>query len=196
MRRGIVLLVLLLAACSTADEREPAPPPADAVVAPPVPAPAPVRAARPVDCQDGRGGGHDSAEACTADQCDKGDAAACRMAVGFDGNLFPDGDPGRLRLEEMSYPDARALILALGWIPDGEDCGGGGTDETTCADFPEINYCSGVGLGYCDIAFRRADRCLDVLTTEGPPERGVAHRPYVKDVNFRKGPCHTAPEGG
>ena len=118
------------------------------------------------------------------------------MAESFNGNLFPDGDPKAVRLEDMTYPEAREVILGMGWIPAGDDCGGGGTGETTCADFPEIDYCSGVEMGYCDMAFRRGNRCLDVLTTEGPPERGVADRPFVKDVSFRKGPCDMAPNGG
>ncbi len=117
------------------------------------------------------------------------------MAESFNGNLFPDGDPKKMRLEDMSYPDAREVILGMGWTPAGENCGGGGTGETTCADFPEIDYCSGVEMGYCAMTFRRANRCLSVLTTEGPPERSVSGRPFVKDVSFRKGPCQTQPSG-
>lgn len=196
MRRGAFLLALLLAACSGADERAPNAPPTAAVAAAPAPTPAHTSAAAPVDCGADDYGGYDNAKACYYDQCGKGDAKACRMAESYNGNLFPDGDPGKVRLEDMSYPDAREVILRMGWIPAGEDCGGGGTGETTCADFPEINYCSGVEQGYCDMAFRRGDRCLDVPTTEGPPERGVSDGPYVKDVSFRKGPCHTAPKGG
>lgn len=198
MRCVAFLLALLLAACSSADERAPDPPPAEEVAAAPAPAPTPAltSAAERVDCLDERNGGYHNAKVCYYDQCDKGDAVACRMAESYNGNLFPDGDPKGLRLEDMTYPEAREVILGMGWIPAGEDCGGGGTGETTCADFPEIDYCSGVEQGYCDMAFRRGDRCLDVLTTEGPPERGVSHRPYVKEVSFRKGPCHTAPKGG
>lgn len=196
MRRGSFLLALFLAACSASDERAPDTPPTNAVAAAPAPAPAPSPSATPVDCGDNRNGGYDNAKACYYDQCDKGDAEACQMAESFNGNLFPDGDPGKVRLEDMSYPDAREVIVGMGWIPAGEDCGGGGTGETTCADFPEIDSCSGVNEGYCAMTFRRGDRCLDVLTTEGPPERGVSHRPYVKEVSFRKGPCHTAPKGG
>lgn len=150
MLRGAILLALLLAACSGADERAPDPPPTEAVAAAPAPAPAPASAA----------------------------------------------DSKKGRLEDMTYPDAREVILMLGWIPAGEDCGGGGTGETTCADFPEIDYCSGTGMGYCTMTFRRRDRCLDVLTTEGPPERGVTGTPYVKDVSFRKGPCLMEPRRG
>ncbi|MBA4768440.1 MAG: hypothetical protein H2049_12530 [Porphyrobacter sp.] len=196
MRRGAFILALLVAACSAADERAPETPPSDAVAAVPAPAPAPTSSAAPVDCGADDYSGYDNAKACYSDQCNKGDAEACRMAESFNGNLFPDGDPETVRLEDMAYPDAREVILGMGWIPAGEDCGGGGTGETTCADFPEIDYCSGVGPGYCAMTFRRGDRCLDVLTTEGAPERGVTGRPYVKDVTFRKGPCRTAPNGG
>lgn len=149
MRRGALLLALLLAACSGADERVPDPPPTEAVVETPAPTPAPAYAA----------------------------------------------DSKKVRLEDMTYPDARAVILKLGWIPAGEDCGGGGTGETTCADFPEIDYCSGTGMGYCTMTFRRRDRCLYVTTTEGPPKRGLTDSPFVKDVSFRKGPCRTEPSG-
>jgi hypothetical protein len=149
-----------------------------------------------VDCGDARNGGYDNAKACYYDQCDKGDAEACRMAGSFNGNLSTNGDPAKARLEDMTYPEARKVILALGWIPAGEDCGGGGTGAATCTDFPEIDSCSGTGVGYCAMTFRRRDRCLDVVTTEGAPERGVADRPFVKDVSFRKGPCRTGPDGG
>ena len=195
MRRGALILALLLAACSAADERTPDTPPTDAVTAAPAstPAPSPTSAAERVECGDERYGGYDNAKSCYYDQCNKGDAEACRMAESFNGHLVPAGDPKGLRLEDMNYPQAREVILAMGWMPAGEDCGGGGTGGTTCADFPEIDSCSGTGMGYCAMTFRRGDRCLDVLTTEGPPVRGVTDRPFVNDVSFRKGLCSKDP---
>jgi hypothetical protein len=197
MRRGALILSLMLAACSGTEERAPDTPPTGAVTAASAstPAPTPASAAKRVDCGDERYGGYDNAKACYYDQCNKGDAEACRMAESFNGNLFPASEPVKVRLEDMTYPEARKVILALGWIPEGEDCVGAGTGEATCTDFPEIDSCSGTGVGYCAMTFRRGDRCLDVLTTEGAPERGVADRPFVKDVSFRKGPCRTQPDG-
>jgi hypothetical protein len=191
MRHGALILALILAACSVANERAPDTPPTNAVAA--APAPAPTSTRNPVDCGDARNGGYDNAKACYYDQCNKGDAEACRLAQSYNGNLSPDGGPKAMRLEDMVYPEARKVILAMGWMPAGEDCGGGGTGEATCVDFPEIDSCSGTGVGYCAMTFRRGDRCLDVVTTEGAPERGVADRPFVKDVSFRKGPCRTEP---
>ena len=196
MRRGAFLLALLLAACSGSDGRAPDTPPTGAVAAAPAPAPTPTQSATPVDCGDERNGGYDNAKACYYDQCNKGDAEACRMAESYNGNLFPDGEPGKVRLEDMSYPQAREVIIAMGWIPAGDGCSGFVAGDTTCSDFPEIDSCSGTGMGYCAMTFRRGDRCLDVLTTEGAPERGVTDSPFVNDVSFRKGPCGTAPEGG
>jgi hypothetical protein len=195
MRHGALILVPILAACSGADERAPDAPPTDRAIAAASAAPAPATAI-PVDCGDASNGGYDNAKACYYATCNKGDAEACRMAESFNGNVYPDGDPRAMRLEDMAYPEAREVILGMGWIPAGEDCGGGGTGEATCSDFPEIDSCSGTGMGFCAMTFRRGDRCLDVVTTEGAPERGVADRPFVKDVSFRKGPCRTGPDGG
>ena len=196
MRRGALILALILAACSGADQRAPDAPPTEPAPAVTTTAPAPAAApAHNIDCGDARNGGYDNAKTCYYDQCNKGDAEACRMAESFNGNIFPDDDTSAVRLEDMSYPEAREVIRGMGWLPAGEDCGGGGTSETTCADFPETDYCSGVELGYCGMTFRRGILCLSVLTTEGAPERGVADRPYVNDISFRKGPCQTE-QGG
>lgn len=196
MRRGALILALILAACSGAEERAPDTPPTGALATSPAPTPAIIPAAEPVDCGDARNGGYDNAKACYYDQCNKGDAEACRMAESFNGNLYPDGDPKGLRLEDMTYPEAREVIIAMGWIPAGDGCSGFIAGDTTCSDFPEIDSCSGTGMGYCAMTFRRGDRCLDVLTTEGSPQRGVTDHPFVNDVSFRKGPCGSAPSGG
>lgn len=194
MRRSASLLALLLAACSGADERAPDAPPTEAAAA--TPAPTPASAAERVDCGDERNGGYDNAKACYYDQCNKGDAEACRMAKSFNGNLFPDGDPAKVRLEGKAYSDARAVILSLGWSPLEGPCIGGGAGEATCSDFPEIGNCSGTGVGYCDMTFRRKDRCLTVVTTGGAPDRKDPEGVTVDWVRFSKAPCSKDPNGG
>ncbi|MCL9999267.1 MAG: hypothetical protein NBV68_07790 [Erythrobacter sp.] len=139
MRRGAFILALLLAACAGADERAPDTPPTSrpTVVASTAPAPADASsAATPVDCGDERNGGYDNAKACYYDQCNKGDAEACGMAESYNGNLYPDRDPKAVRLEDMTYPEAREVILGMGWIPAGEDCGGGGPAIPPVPTFP------------------------------------------------------------
>jgi len=196
MRRGAFLLALLLAACSAADERAPDTPPTDAVAAAPAATPAPASAAARVDCSDERNGGYGNAKECYFATCKQGDAEACRMAESYNGNLYPDGDPKGLRLEDMAYLDAREVILALGWSPVEGPCMGGGTGETTCSDFPEIGNCSGTGVGYCDMAFRRKDRCLAVVTTGGAPDRTDPEGVAVDWVRFSKAPCDKDPSEG
>lgn len=85
--------------------------------------------------------------------------------------LLPDGDPKSARLEGEAYPDARGVILIHGWSPVEGPCMGGGMGESTCSDFPEIGNCSGKGVGYCVMTFRREDRSLTVVTTGGAPDR-------------------------
>ncbi|WP_066525251.1 hypothetical protein [Erythrobacter sp. CCH5-A1] len=197
MRFGAILLALLLAACSGADERAPDAPPTETVaVAPaPTPVPAPSSAAVRVDCGGDDYGGYDNAKVCYYDQCDKGDAEACRMAESYNGNLFPDGDSKGLRLEDMTYSDARAVILSLGWSPLEGPCIGGGAGEAACSDFPEIGNCSGTGVGYCDMTFRREDRCLTVVTTGGAPDRTDPEGVAVEWVRFSKASCNKDPNG-
>lgn len=201
MRCGAFILALPLAACSGAGDNAPDAPPTDAVAAVSAPtpapaAPAPAAAAERVDCLDERNGGYGNAKACFYDQCDKGDAEACRMAESFNGNLFQEGDPAKVRLEDMAYSDAREVILSLGWSPLEGPCMGGGAGEATCSDFPEIGNCSGTGVGYCDMTFRREDRCLTVVTTGGAPDRTDPEGVAVEWVRFSKAPCSKDPNGG
>ncbi len=241
MRRGALILALILAACSGAEERAPDTPPTGAVAAAPAPTPAPTSAAKPVDCGDERNGGYDNAKVCYYDQCNKGDAEACRMAESFNGNLYPtylldtvdcgDGSgtgprhtkscwiaacragnrdacdiaesdrplhvifgvsPGSQKLESMAYIDAREEILSMGWRPVEGPCSGGGVGES-CPDFPEVGNCQGTGIAYCDMTFRRADRCLVVVTTGGYPSRTSPDDTNVAWVRFHKAPCKKDP---
>jgi hypothetical protein len=240
MRCGAFILALLLVACSDADEQAPDTPPTGAVAAAPAPAPAPIPAIEPVDCGDERNGGYGNAKVCYYDQCNKGDAEACRMAETYNGNLYPsylldtvdcgDGSgtgprhskscwieacrqgireacdiatserPLRAifgvadtapRLEEMNYLDARKVIIRLGWQPLDGNCDA--ISQATCIDFPEIGNCSGTGLGFCDMHFRRGKRCLTIVTTGDTPDRAQPDRTSVEWVRFTKAPCAKDP---
>jgi hypothetical protein len=197
MRRGALILALMLAACSGADERAPDTPPTGAVAAAPAPTPAPARtsAAARVDCQDERNGGYDNAKVCYYDQCDKGDLEACGMAESFNGNMFQEGGadpPEGLPVEEMSYLDARKIILGKGWVPLQGPCSGF-TANDSCSDFPEVGYCQGTGLAHCDMNFRRGERCLVVVTTGGYPNPAYPEDSLVQWVRFHDAPCKKDP---
>lgn len=198
MRFVALAFVVLLAACLPPQQQGASADPTPASVqasSPASPALAPSPAATPVDCQDEQSGGYGNAKECYYATCKQGDAEACRMAESFNGNLFPEGDPNAVRLVDMTYPEAREVIVGMGWIPAGNgSCSGWVPGDNTCADFPEIDDCSGTGMGYCAMTFLRGDRCLDVLTIEGRPKRGVTDSPFVNDVSFRKGPCGTEPK--
>ena len=88
------------------------------------------------------------------------------------------------KLENGYYASAREIILRNGWKPLGGICEGVLAD--TCAKFPEIDVCSGVYPGYCDLKFFRRNRCLFVLTIGGWPGDKYTQ---VKDVTFRRGRC-------
>lgn len=198
MRRVALLLALLLAACSGADERAPDTPPTEAVAVAPAPAPAPASAAERVDCGGDDYGGYDNAKVCYYDQCDKGDLKACRMAESYNGNMFQVGGadpPEGLPVEEMNYLDAREIILAKGWVPLDGRCSGF-TANDTCSDFPEIGYCQGTGLAHCDMNFRRGARCLVVITTGGYPNPAKREDSRVEWVRIDDAPCSKDPNGG
>jgi hypothetical protein len=99
------------------------------------------------------------------------------------------------KLEGMDYRKARTRIVALGWQPLSGDCGGGGTSDTLCRQYPEIGNCSGSGVGYCDMTFIKADRCLLVLTTGGAPQSRAGGGAIVHDVTFSRGKCSKDPNG-
>jgi len=93
--------------------------------------------------------------------------------------------PGKL--EHMDYFHARKVILSYGWNPVSGPCLQ--VSEDTCARFPEIESCSGVGPGFCAMIFARQNRCLVVTTRGGAPEGGKEGDTYVDSVMFDRGPC-------
>jgi hypothetical protein len=89
-------------------------------------------------------------------------------------------------LEHMDYASARKVILADGWSPVLGHCEQ--VSKDTCARFPEIDSCSGVGLGYCGMVFVKQRKCLYVVTTGGQPDGGGKYL-TVETVTFRHGQC-------
>jgi hypothetical protein len=90
------------------------------------------------------------------------------------------------KLEQMAYPSARKVILGYGWRPVSGPCQ---LRPETCAQFPEIEACSGTGLGYCAMVFVRKDKCLFIRTTGGEPLVAHEDETQVDHVSFRAGPC-------
>lgn len=132
----------------------------------------------------------DNAKTCFVMACRMGDQASCRMAATYNGNLSPTGkanQPGRL--EGMDYFSARKIILRHGWEPVQGTCEGGGSSEDVCREFPEIGNCQGTGIAFCDMRFRRDGRCLDLVTTGGPPDLDGPGDTHVDSVAFLRGPC-------
>lgn len=76
------------------------------------------------------------------------------------------------RLEALELPAARKRLLAQGWQPaelsreqdQGED---GMRDALIAAGFPEIEGCSGTGMGYCNYHYRNPAGDRLQLTTAG-----------------------------
>ena len=99
--------------------------------------------------------------------------------------------PGAVKLEDMAYDEARAVILGHGWKAFPDKCGGPPVDAATCARYPELGYCQGTGRGQCGMKFTKADRCLFLSTVESPPGGGytviteaiVAHGPCSKELD-------------
>lgn len=145
-----------------------------------------------VDCGDGSGSGPKHTKSCYFAACRDGYRAACDIAASPRTlrEIFGSADAAP-RLEDMDYLEARKVILALGWQPLGGPCEG--VSQATCTGFPEIGNCSGTGLGYCDMTFRRADRCLVVVTTGGSPDRSGPGGTSVDWVRFYKAPCAKDP---
>ena len=145
-----------------------------------------------VDCGDGSGSGPRHAKSCYFVACRDGNRAACDIAFSPRTlrEIFGRADAAP-RLEEMNYLDARKAILARGWQPLDGPCEG--IPDRVCADFPEIGNCMGTGLGFCDMTFRRGDRCLTVVTTDGWPDRAEPDGTPVDWVRFSKGPCAKDP---
>ena len=91
-----------------------------------------------------------------------------------------------VKLEHIAYPSARRVILSSGWRPVSGPCEQVG--EETCARYPEIEGCTGVGSpNRCGMAFRKQGRCLYIGTTGEPDGDFAGVR--VDGVTFRPGPC-------
>lgn len=144
-------------------------------------------------CGDGSGSGPKHAKSCYFVACRDGNRAACDIAASPRTlrEIFGSADAAP-RLEDMDYLAAREVIVGLGWQPLGGPCEGL-TNDAVCAEFPEIGNCSGTGLGYCDMTFRRADRCLVVVTTGGSPDRSQPRGTSVDWVRFYRAPCAKDP---
>lgn len=96
------------------------------------------------------------------------------------------------RLENMEYLKARKVILSYGWAPVRGDCSGPDVDDHICATYPEIGNCTGVGIGYCDMTFKRGTQCLSLVTIGGAPQDRPADT-EVRDVSFWRSRCAKNP---
>jgi hypothetical protein len=97
------------------------------------------------------------------------------------------------RLEGMDYVPARRAILGFGWVPAAGPCDGEQVDASECASFPEIDTCSPVWPAYCHMVFARANLCLDLTTSAGPPEAGQEESDtHILNVSFHRGSCWRA----
>lgn len=89
------------------------------------------------------------------------------------------------RLEGMDYNEARKIIVGeYGWTPQQGACEGAGAIAESCRSFPEVETCSGTGLGLCTMFFSRLKRCLLIATIGGPPDRVRDGEPAVQHVFF------------
>ncbi len=74
------------------------------------------------------------------------------------------------RLESLDLPEARKRLLAQGWRPrtvgarEGED---GIRDALVRGGYPEVEECSGTGMGYCNFLYENAAGANLTLTTGG-----------------------------
>lgn len=91
------------------------------------------------------------------------------------------------KLAHMDYFLARKAIVKDGWKPVSGPCEQ--VSEEECAQFPEIDACSGVAPGYCALAFQKQDRCLYVTTTGGWPKGRERTDVHVEEATPRPGPC-------
>ena len=122
-----------------------------------------------------------------------------RILVGADGALelaalpamdsYCDRRAKLPRLEAVALPLARKRLLAQGWRarpsdPDGDEGEDGMRDALRGLGFPEVEGCSGTGMGYCNYHYRNAAGDALQLTTAGeyvPPgvDQAEANWPNV-----------------
>ena len=100
------------------------------------------------------------------------------------------------KLEGMEYPKARKIILGYGWVLSPGNCTGIDRNyDNSCARFPEIENCSGTGVGYCDMDFAKPGQCLTVTTVGGPPgNAGKGEETIVDEIYFSRHRCLTTTE--
>lgn len=128
-----------------------------------------------------------------------------RLVVGADGGLelaaLPAidsycGQRAKLpRLEAMALPAARERLLAQGWQgrqsdPDADEGEDGMRDALRKLGFPEVEGCSGTGMGYCNYHYRNAAGDALQLTSAGeyvPPgvDQAEANWPRVAGYSVR-----------
>lgn len=92
------------------------------------------------------------------------------------------------KLEGMPYLQARKVILSYGWKSFPGACSGPDVNRRTCAMYPEVGHCTGIGVGLCQMKFTRRNRCLMVTTIGGAPQ---AHEgdTVIQEILFRRGQC-------
>lgn len=129
--------------------------------------------------------------------------AQARLRVDPDGGLelaalpatdrYCGGRASLPRLEALELPAARERLLGQGWRPaesgreEGED---GMRDALIAAGFPEVEVCSGTGMGYCNYHYRNPAGDRLQLTTAGEyvtdePGDGGTHWPRVAGHSLR-----------
>ena len=107
------------------------------------------------------------------------------------------------KLENLSYPNARSIVLGNGWKPQAGHCasgmaslniGIGGAPEVPtksfCRPYPEIKSCN-VYMTSCTMHFQKAERCLELVAESddnNTPLDPVSNL-RVYSVSFRKSRC-------
>ena len=89
------------------------------------------------------------------------------------------------------YLTLRDAMLDDGWTPVAGACQG--VFNVPCEDFPEIENCTGTGLGFCDMTFERNQSCLSVVITDGPPSLEDRQDAPVYSTRKYAKPCRSNP---
>ena len=114
---------------------------------------------------------------------------SCERRVVRAGSSASTSGADNRKLEGMGYDQARAIVRGYGWSPFPGPCDGPGVTKETCEGFPEVELCSGTGVGLCTMRFAKPERCLTLVTVGGPPASTADGEPTVRDVTFGEGPC-------
>lgn len=100
-----------------------------------------------------------------------------------------DRSDAALAGEGEQYLRARARILAAGWRPVRGECSGAGVTPEDCNEFPEIDTCSGTGVGYCGMAFSKPGQCLAITTIGGRPEKSQDSETKIGHATVQENAC-------